>query len=79
VRAELAIHALIGDVDPEHFYGVYQGFKFNADPPAIEGGHTGKTQDDALYGLALTPRNVRTLPMLRLMSGSDYGFRSSMK
>jgi hypothetical protein len=75
VRAELAIHALIGDVDPEHFYGVYQGFKFNADPPAIEDGHRGKTQDDALYGLTLTPRNVRTLPMLRVMSGSDHGLK----
>lgn len=74
-RAELAINGLIGDVAPEHFYGVYQGFKFNADPPAIESGHTGNTNDDALYGLTLTPRNVRTLPMLRAMSGSDFGLK----
>src|SRR5271170_3527502 len=75
-RAELAINGLIGDVDPNRFYGVYQGFKFNADPPYIEKGHTGKTEDDALYGLTLTPRNVRTLPMLRAMSGSDYGLQT---
>jgi hypothetical protein len=75
-RAELAINGLIGDVNPEGFYGVYQGFKFNADPPYIEKGHTGKTEDDALYGLTLTPRNVRTLPMLRAMSGSDYGLQT---
>jgi hypothetical protein len=75
-RAELAINGLIGDVDPNRFYGVYQGFKFNADPPYIESGHTGKTEDDALYGLTLTPRNVRTLPMLRAMSGSDYGLQT---
>jgi hypothetical protein len=74
-RAELAINGLIGDVDPAHFYGVYQGFKFNANPPAIESGHTGNTSDDALYGLTLTPRNVRTLPMLRAMSGSDFGLK----
>lgn len=74
-RAGLAINGLIGDVDPDHFYGVYQGFKFNIDPPAVENGHTGNTQDDALYGLTLTPRNVRTLPMLRVMSGSEFGLK----
>lgn len=75
-RASLAINGLIGDVDPEHFYGVYQGFKFNVDPPTVESGHTGDAQNDALYGLTLTPRNVRTLPMLRAMSGSDFGLQS---
>ena len=75
-RAALAINGLIGDVDPEHFYGVYQGFKFNVDPPRVESGHTGNAQDDALYGLTLTPRNVRTLPMLRAMSGSDFGLKT---
>ena len=72
-RATLAINGLIGDVDPDHFYGVYQGFNFNRNPPAIDRGHTGNTNDDALYGLTLTPRNVRTLPMLRVMGGSTYG------
>jgi hypothetical protein len=75
-RAALAINGLIGDVDPQHFYGVYQGFKFNVDPPAVESGHTGNAQGDALYGLTLTPRNVRTLPMLRAMSGSDFGLQT---
>ena len=66
-RAGLAINALIGEVEPKHFYGIYQSFKFNANPPHIEGGA------DALYGLVLEPRTVRTLPMLRTMSGSDFG------
>jgi len=72
-RATLAINGLIGDVDPKNFYGVYQGFYFNRNPPAIDRGHTGNVKDDALYGLTLTPRNVRTLPMLRVMSGSTFG------
>jgi hypothetical protein len=64
-RTELSIHALTGDVDPNRYYGVYQGFKFDADPPHVTG-------SDILYGLTLTARNVRTLPMLRAMNGSDY-------
>ena len=72
-RADLAINGLIGDVDVRNFYGVYQGFYFNRNPPSIDRGHTGNTSDDALYGLTLTPRNVRTMPMLRTMSGSIYG------
>jgi len=66
-RAELSINALIGDVNPKRFYGVYQSFKFNASPPHVEGG------EDGLYGLVLEPRNARTLPMLRAMNGSTFG------
>jgi hypothetical protein len=66
-RAGLAINALIGEVNPKEFYGIYQSYKFNANPPHIEGG------PDALYGLVLEPRNARTLPMLRVMSGSSFG------
>jgi len=66
-RATLSINALIGQVDPKDFYGIYQSYKFNADPPHVEGG------SDALYGVVLDPRSVRTLPMLREMSGSSFG------
>jgi hypothetical protein len=64
-RTELSINALTGDVDPDRYYGVYQGFKFDSNPPHVTG-------SDILYGLTLTARNVRTLPMLRAMNGSDY-------
>ena len=64
-RTELSINALTGDVDPDRYYGVYQGFKFDANPPHVAG-------SDILYGLTLTARNVRTLPMLRAMNGSDF-------
>jgi hypothetical protein len=69
-RAALSINALIGEVDPSDFYGIYQSYKFNADPPHIEGG------SDALYGVVLEPRSVRTLPMLRAMSGSSFGLET---
>jgi hypothetical protein len=69
-RAALAINALIGEVDPKDFYGIYQSYKFNANPPHIEGG------SDALYGVVLEPRSVRTLPMLRAMSGSSFGIET---
>ena len=60
---QLSINAQTGDVDPARYYGVYQGFTFNANPPHVTG-------SDILYGLTLTARNVRTLPMLRAMNGS---------
>lgn len=69
-RAALAINALIGQVDPKDFYGIYQSYKFNANPPHVEGG------SDALYGVVLEPRSVRTLPMLRAMSGSSFGLET---
>ena len=61
-RAELSINALIGNMDPERYYGVYQGFRLNSNPP----------QPHALTW-NITPKNARTLPMLRAMTGSEFG------
>ena len=61
-RAELSINALIGNMEPENYYGVYQGFRLKSDPP----------QPHALTW-NITPKNARTLPMLRAMTGSEFG------
>jgi hypothetical protein len=61
-HARLSINALTGNVEPKTFYGVYQGFQFDADPP----------KPQALTW-NITPKNARTLPMLRAITGSDLG------
>jgi hypothetical protein len=63
-RGKLAINALIGNLEPKEFYGVYQGFFFNSDPPYA---------DAKSLTWNISPKNARTLPMLRAMNGSDYG------
>jgi len=59
-RAKLSINVLTGDVDPKEYYGVYQSFVFYSDPPKAS---------ELTWNI--TPKNVRTLPMLRAMCGSD--------
>jgi hypothetical protein len=66
-RAKLAINALIGNLEPTEFYAVDQAFMFNANPPYVD-------PKSATWNIS--PKNARTLPMLRVMSGSDFGLEA---
>jgi len=59
-RAKFSINVLTRDVDPKQYYGVYQSFVFYSNPPKAS---------ELTWNI--TPKNARTLPMLRAMSGSD--------
>ena len=60
-RAALSVNVLTNNIEPEQYYGVYLGFRYTEDPPQrIE------------LTWNITPKNTRTLPMLRAMSGSHY-------
>jgi hypothetical protein len=61
-RARLSLNCLIGNLEPATFYGVYQGFQFNVDPP----------KPHALTW-NITAKNGRTLPLLRTITGRDFG------
>lgn len=63
-RGHFAINALVGNLEPNEFYGVYQAFLFNTNPPYA---------DKNSLTWNISPKNARTLPMLRAMNGSDYG------
>ena len=67
-RAKLSINALVGNLEPEKYYGVYQGFRMSTNPP----------EPHALTW-NITPKNARTLPTLRAMSGSDFGLEAEEK
>ena len=67
-RADLSINALTGNVDPDEFYGVWQGFNFKENPPKLHA----KTWN-------ITPKNARTLPGLRAMSGSEQNARIELQ
>jgi hypothetical protein len=60
-HAKLAINVLIGNLEPDKSYGVYQVFKFS-NPPEV-GGLTWN----------LPAKNARALPWMRTMCGSDFG------
>lgn len=59
-RAELSINALTGNLEPEKFYSVYQGFSLRP-PEPTPGGLTWN----------ISPKNARALPWLRTMCGSE--------
>jgi hypothetical protein len=61
-HARLSLNALIGNMEPRTFYGTYQGFRFDIDPP----------KRHALTW-NMTPKNARTLPYLRMITGSRQG------
>jgi hypothetical protein len=61
-QAALSLNCLVGNMEPRTYYGVYQGFRFDVDPP----------RPHALTW-NISPKNARTLPYLRAMTGSDYG------
>ena len=60
-HARWALNALLGHLEPENHYAVYQSFTFEGEP--------------RLGGLTwnLPPKDARVLPMLRAMTGSEYG------
>jgi len=60
-RAKLSINVLTRNVEPDTYYGVYQSFTFNTLP----------LRRHALTW-NITPKNARTLPLLRTMCGSDF-------
>jgi hypothetical protein len=62
-HARLSLNALIGNMDPEQHYGVYQGFQLTKAAPAHP------------YAITwnITVKNARTIPTLRVMTGDDYG------
>lgn len=61
-RARMALNAMIGNIDETRQYSVYQGFNLRS-KPLKPGGLTWNIQH----------KNVRAMPMLRVMSGSDHG------
>jgi hypothetical protein len=61
--AQFSINVLTNDTDPSQFYGVWQGFEFVGQKPSI-------VPNSLTWNL--TARRPRTLPMLRLMTGSTY-------
>ncbi len=66
-RAKLAINALVGNLEPNNFYAVDQAFMFNANPPYA---------DPKSQTWNISPKNARTLPMMRAMCGSDFGLET---
>jgi hypothetical protein len=60
-RAEFSLNVLTSNVEPEQFYSVYQGIQFSENEASM-GGLTWN----------LLCKNVRALPMLRTMCGSDF-------
>ncbi len=66
-RAKLAINALIGNLEPDNFYAVDQAFMFNVSHPYA---------DPKSQTWNISPKNARTLPMMRAMCGSDFGLET---
>ncbi len=63
--AQLSINALTGNLDPDLYSAVYQDFQFLGKKPKM----------DALTW-NISPKNARTLPTLRVITGSDFGIES---
>jgi hypothetical protein len=61
--AKLSLNALVGNMDADQSYGVYQGFWLNKDKPAHPFALTWN----------ITVKNVRTIPAMRVMCGSEFG------
>jgi len=62
-RAKLAINGLVGNIDPEKFYSVLFMFDWGCNPPKIRVGNTWN----------LPSKNLRALPWMRTMCGSEQG------
>ncbi len=68
-RAELSLNVMLGNVEPEKEYSIYQGFTFGTSSsefggkPLVPGGLTWNLQH----------KNVRALPYLRTITGIDRG------
>lgn len=61
-RAALSMNVMLGNIDAAKQYSVYQGFTVNANPPKPNG-----------LTWNIQHKNLRALPMLRTMTGSDRG------
>ena len=70
-RARLSINVMLGNVEPEKEYSVYQSFNFSTAP------HQFGTTPLKPSGLTwnIQHKNVRVLPLLRTVTGSDRGLK----
>jgi hypothetical protein len=74
-RARLSVNCLTHNVDPQDWYCVFQGFSFAPDSPGLS--FRDRTLD-------ITGKNLRALPWMRTMCGSDqsldrqYGMMQAM-
>ncbi len=70
-RARLSINVMLGNVEPEKEYSVYQSFNFSTAP------HQFGTTPLQPSGLTwnIQHKNVRVLPLLRTVTGSDRGLK----
>lgn len=62
-QARISLNGLIGNMDPDQFYGVFQGFSLTPQEPA----------HPAAITWNISVKNARTLPCLRVMNGDAYG------
>src|SRR5262249_8204446 len=68
-QARLSLNALIGNMDPDEYYSVYQGFQLTKASPAHP------------YAITwnITVKNARTLPTLRVMTGDAHGLEDEFR
>ena len=62
-RAEIALNALTGALDPAYNYEIYFGVDFHSHPPVMRHEVSGLPTNN--------PKFAESLPMMRVMSGSD--------
>ena len=67
-RAELGVNVLTSNVDPNRYYGVI-GLSIGGNPPA--GKTFGEVKKFGAANWNIPSHNVRTLPLLRVMCGSE--------
>ena len=65
-QARLSLNGLIGNLEPDSFYGVYQGFSLTREQPAHPSALTWN----------ISVKNARTIPCLRVMTGDDFGLEA---
>ena len=68
-RADLSLNVMLGNIDPEQEYSVYQSFNFGTTPH--EFGGTPLEPSGLTWNIQ--HKNVRVLPLLRAVTGSDRG------
>jgi hypothetical protein len=61
-RADLSLNVMLGNIDPNNEYSVFQGFRFDTNPP-----------QPGSPSWNMVPKNIRALPSLRVMCGADRG------
>jgi hypothetical protein len=64
-RAELAINGLTGNLNPDYHHEMYFLVRYTADPAVMMHMCLGDLA-------ACTPKYAESLPMMRLMSGTDF-------